>query len=267
MEPLSAIHLVRDELSVFLSLLGLRRMNGLPTDGDDDLSEHERAIRYNSGEFTLHARGLLEHREDGTTVLDDQLVALVGSAAFPQATVMINEITPGGDSRYHFFSRGPELLVEHTRARPGVYAFRHWRDLDAVQGRVLVLTQTLNQYARQSSEAVYTMTSEAAASFLEGFAEGSVQRSAAALAAAGAPAVFAGELAASLLQSPYWLAVAGWGFQEKETPAHDTVAFFIGGDSCWLLESCPQAVGSLQMRSVTGAVCKERMLALLQALN
>jgi hypothetical protein len=265
--PTSTIFLSRDELAVFIALLGLPTMNGLPPNESLEVSEQERSVRYNNGEFILQERGLLAMEDGGRIVLDDQLLAVAGSAAFPRATVMLSQVSPSGDSKYYFFSRGPELFVEHAIVRPGIFQFSHWCDYEALVKRVKSLTEPLLNFASPPADFKHLISHDTAARFLQCIANGKMREAAAALVENGFPSAAAISLETSLQHYPYWMAVAGWGFQDKEVASSKTAAFFPGRDSCWAIENMPQSASALHLLSVSGPVCQQQILDLLQVLK
>ena len=98
-----SVTLTRDELYVFLALLGLRPVNALPQDMAAGITDDEAAIRFNCGELTLHERGLLTYAAEQRPVLHDFLIALVGTAALPEATLLLQRSQPDGTSTARYF--------------------------------------------------------------------------------------------------------------------------------------------------------------------
>lgn len=258
---MDSITLTRDELYVFLALLGMRTISGLPQNLVDGLADEEAEARFNGGEWTLQARGLLRYAAEQRPVPHALLVALVGTAALPVATLMLQQVEPGARGATHFFSRRPGLLVEHWSPRPGLYAFQLVAD-DNLRERVAAITAPLSAEAAAAveGETCWSIHADSMADFLNRSATGDAAGAAAALVQGGLPQPAARDMAAGLRSRPHWIAAGGRQINGVVT-ATAGAAMLIGGEvGCWLVESA--GAGQVHIYSAGGAACQERLLAL-----
>ena len=130
--PGVSLNVTRDELMVILQLMGSSSMNGLPEDPWAGVPEREKAERLNAGLETLLNRGLVEARGADSLVLDDTLVALVGSCIIPDASLLLSVLSTSGEAEPRFLNATRQILVEHAspRRRISVYLLSGCRYFD-----------------------------------------------------------------------------------------------------------------------------------------
>ena len=266
---MDSITLTRDELYVFLALLGLRTVSGLPQNLAEGLADEEAEIRFNCGELTLYERGLLTYAEEQRPVPHDLLIALVGTAALPQTTLLLQQTEPGktsdphGRSTAHFFSRRPGLLVEHSAPRPGLYQFQFVAG-DAFADRVRALTASLPTWgaaAASEGKTCWSVSAGSMADFLNRSGSGDTAGAAAALVQGGLPQPVARDMAASLRAHPHWIAAGGRRINGAVAAAASTAMIIAGEGGCRLVHSETGGGEQVQVHSLSGQECQEWLLA------
>ena len=275
---MDSITLTRDELYVFLALLGLRTVSGLPQNLAAGLADEEAEIRFNCGELTLYERGLLTYAEEQRPVPHDLLIALVGTAALPQTTLLLQQTKPRephGRSTAHFFSRRPGLLVEHSAPRPGLYQFQFVAG-DAFADRVRALTASLPTWgaaAASEGKTCWSVSAGSMADFLNRSGSGDTAGAAAALVQGGLPQPVARDMAASLRTHPHWIAAGGRQLNgavaeagtvagtAARTVAGSTALIIAGEGGCRLVHSETGSGEQVQVHSLSGQECQEWLLA------
>ncbi len=261
---MDSITLTRDELYVFLALLGLRTVSGLPQNLAEGIADEEAEIRFNCGELTLHERGLLTYAAEQRPVPHDLLIALVGTAALPQATLLLQQTEPGephGRSTAHFFSRRPGLLVEHSSPRPGLYRFQLVAD-DALGDRVRDLTAPLSTWAAVGGEGErsWSISAGSMADFLNRSGSGDAAGAAAALVQGGLPQPVARDMATGLRSHPHWIAAGGRQIDGAVAAAGSTAMIIAGEGGCRLVHSATADGEQVHVHSLNGQECREWLL-------
>jgi hypothetical protein len=262
----TSIILTRDELHVFLGLLGVKALNGQPQTNGVSVPTEEEAIRQNSGEQTLQLRGLLTFEGASRVTLDDSLVALAGTAALPQATYMLQKVLPEGGRKAYYFSRGPDLLVEHTSPKAGILEFRHIVDEAALQQRVRQLVDCLVNGASSSVAPAERVSTQSMAAFLSQYTAGKQDAARAALIDGGCSVGLAQELISALQTYPHWLAVSGQTDLGTERVVSSTVMIVKGSTCCWMFESDSNADGSVSIHVLPSDVARDKLVAMTQPL-
>jgi hypothetical protein len=261
----SSITLTRDELGVFLVLLGLPAVNGLPQDMAADIPAAEAEIRFHCGEHTLHERGWLTYGYEQRPILHDLLVAFVGAAALPAATLMLQQAYPGGAALTHFFSRRPDLLVEHCSPQSGLYTFQSLQDAAALVERIKVVTAAMaaqNDEDDRPATGFQELNAESMAGFLSLATTGEQD---AAMAVwrfeGGAPGV-GQNILAGLSTRPCWIATAAWNLNQRRPPASRTVMVIESEAGFWLVESHTSLGGRVRIHRISGEACQRSLIEL-----
>jgi len=266
MEPIS-ITLTRDELLVFLAIIGTSTMNGLDDDPLAGVSEREIAERMNSGEQSLLNRELITFEGQDNLVLDDVLVALAGGAVIPDATFLLTESGADGSVDPHYFSATPEVLVEHDSPRPGVFVFKHLEDPDALTRSVQMLLAPLHPLPEPESNARYQIPATAFSKSMELGRKGKVAAAQKGLVKAGLPADVSSALAEDLKTSTMWVGMAAWGLREEQPEGGDSVVAVMGSGRCWLVENVDGKPDDVTIRRASGTDCENHFVALLEPLQ
>lgn len=265
-----SVTLTRDELYVFMALLGVRAVNGLPQNMTAGITEDEAAVRFNCGELTLHERGLLTYAAEQRPVLHDLMIALVGTAALPETTLLLQCVQPDGNSVERFFSRRPGLLVEHSSPQAGIFHFALLQDGAELTARIRAITEPLaiaSAAANEVEVTCYPVDADSVTDFLNRTQAGDRAGAAAALARSGCPQSEANELALGLHTRPRWVATGGHTINQGQPAAGQGVLIVGGDEKYWLFESEPTNSERVLIHCLSGAQCRERVLAFVQMLT
>ena len=268
MEDLVTLTLTRDELVVFLAIIGSKTMNGLEVDPLAGLEEQEIAERLNSGEQSLINRGLLAIEDDNAT-LDDTLVALVGSSVVPDATFLLTRMDPDGTNEPHYFNATSELLVEHGSPRPGVYRFDYIPDLEALNYRVQTLLAPLHAQSHDvpDQESAVDLPASTISSFIEACRKGESEQATKILVDGRAMPELAEFLVQDCSTHPVWVGVVAWGLRQEKPEGGNSLMVFLGDDRCWLVENAEDNEDTVRVRQTAGQVCEKAFMSLLDPLG
>lgn len=259
--------ITRDELTTFLTIIGVTTLNGLDDEPLTGLEEREIAERLNSGEQSLINRGLLDLTDPGKAVLDDTLVALVGGSAVPDATFLLSLVNPDGSNDPHYFNATPELLVEHHSPRVGIHQFDYVPDSEALLGRVQTLLSAL-----QSTDSVVPgvdvqIESAVLARFIELVQDKALADAQAVLTEAGIADTAATTLLADYTTYPSWVGVAAWDLRSQYPQGSETVMAIAGDGRCWLLENVAEQSDLVRLRQASATECVQALTRLLEPLK
>lgn len=266
MEPTS-ITLTRDELLVFLSIVGSSTMIGVEDTLFEGLSDREVTERLNSGEYSLTTRGLMTWRGAEELVLDDALAALVGGSIVPDTSLRLSVTPPSGPARVTYFHASPDLLVEYTSPRAGIHVFTEVPDLTALEERARGLLTPLSEVASDGDDRQVEITASEWAPFIASALDGDVETARLILAAAGCPSLFAKRLAQSYREATEWVGQVAWGLQAPEASGAETVTALVAGDGVWLVTVETAEAEGVRIRHTTGAECEAEFLTLLRPLQ
>lgn len=261
------IVLTEEELLVFLAHLGLSTILGLEEDPLAWLEEAEVAARLNSGEHSLVQRGLLSLDGAQQATIDDALVALVGGAAVPDATLVVTHLLPSGGAETRYFHATPELLIEQSSPRTGIYRFAFIPDGETLTYRLQALLAPLH-VATGSSNGLqdYQVPS---ATLAQIFAQRQNRQSDGAtqlLRERGLPPETAALAARDLLNGPAWLGVAAWGLRSVQPLGAETVMALLGQEHCWLIADASDAPDQARFIPAAGFDCEAALMSLLKPL-
>ena len=260
--------MTRDELLVFLAIAGSKTMNGLEEDPFADLDDREIAERLNSGEQSLINRGLLVIEDDAVT-LDDALVALVGSSALPDATLLLTRIEADGSNEVHYFNATLDILVEHASPKPGIFSFTFLPDADALQSRIEMLLAPLRLLRGPDIDdlpAKLSLSADDMARFMEQCKEGDNAAARRTLTQAGWSADAAEQLAHDCATYPSWVGLAAWDLRNGEPKGLDPIMVFQGDNYCWLVENAADNPKQIQLCLASGVECESKLAALAEPL-
>jgi len=264
------INLTRDELLVFLSLLGAKTMNGLGDDPFANLNDLEIVERLNSGEHSLISRGLLSIDEN-TATLDETLMTLVGSSVFPDATLLISRSEPDGSNEVHYFNATSKVLVEQTSPRPGIHTFAQLPDSEAfdIQLEMLLasLTAAKTDAEHENLSGGFTIAADEMTQIVAYCQQGEKAPVYQILIQAGWPEDVASKFAQHCTTFPTWVGVVAWNLRDEEPQALDPVMIFLGDDHCWLAENVENAQEKLHLQMITAAQGAEKLMALAEPLK
>ncbi len=263
----STLTLGRDELLIFLAIIGIPTMNGLDDEPLASLDEREIAERLNSGEQSLIHRGLLELNEQGQAVLDDTLVALVGGSAVPDATLLLTQVNPDGTNDPHYFNATPELLIEHYSPRVGIHRFDYLPDLETLTTRVKTLLAPLETRDGSVEGVDIQINSAALAKFIEAAQSKAQGAARLALAEGGVADSIAEMLAADYMAHPSWVGVSAWDLRSPTPSGGQTVLVISSDNHLWLLENIAGQSDQVRVRQTSGKECIHALAALSAPIN
>lgn len=260
-----SINLTRDELLALLQLMGSSTMNGLPEDPFAGVSRKERSERLNAGLETLLNRGLVEAQGSDSVVIDDTLVALVGSCVLPSASMVLSGLHPDGTADPYFFSATPEIVVEHASPRPGIHAFTFLPDETALAERVqwvlapIATANVLADFATVSSDKLI-------ADVFRWSRESQSPRAVNSLVKAMWPATQAEAFVHSCENSTIFTALCAWGLRNEQIEGTQTLIVVSDQQRCWLLEPEGKRGEYLRCRSLMGSEAIEAITQMTQPL-
>ena len=269
MDPFE-LSLTRDELLVFLAIIGSKTMNGLEEDPLADLDDREIAERLNSGEQSLINRGLLVLDDENSATLDDTLVALVGSSVVPEATFLLNCLNPDGSNEPHYFNATAELLVEYQSSRPGIYVFDYLPTADALRNRFQALVAPLASVAGgeiEPAESDLRLTGDGLAQIISDCQEEKAEMAKQHLLAADWPATAAERFTHDCSTYPTWLGLVAWNLRTGDSAEGGGPVMIVQGESaCWLIKNDGTDSDHVRVRSTTGPQGIDVLVALLDPL-
>ena len=257
--------LTRDELLALLQLMGSSTMNGLPEDPFAGVAEKERAERLNAGLETLINRGLVSVSSSDTVLLDDTLVALVGSCVLPGASLVVSGLQPDGSADPHFFNATPEILVEHSSPRLGVHSFAYLPDVATLRARLAAVLAPVTTATERSDFHGLWHDTLIADVFRLARSQGqatAVQN----LVKAKWPAAQAEAFVAACAGWAIYTALCAWGLRGEHVEGSDTVVIVSDQQRCWLLEPQGETGDTFKVRAVAGQVAVDAVAALAQHL-
>ena len=200
-------------------------------------------------------------------VLDDTLVALVGGSVIPEATFLFSRIDPGGDTEPVYFNATPELLIQHSSPRAGIFLFEHLPDPEGLTLRVQTLLAPLHPMPSSGIGESLRISAAALTRFME-LARGEESDGAAQeLTGAGVPDDVANALAEDFKGGTAWVGVVAWGLREEEPQGGNSVMSVMGEDRCWLVRNVEDQPEDVMISSPSGEECEEALVGLLRPLQ
>lgn len=259
------LNLTRDELLALLQLMGSSTMNGLPEDPFAGVTEKERAERLSAGLETLINRELITAQDSDSVLLDDTLVALVGSCVLPSASLVVSGLQPDGSADPHFFNATPDILVEHSSPRLAVYSFAYLPDAAALQARVSAALQAL--LAAQKHGDFHGLWPDTLLADVFRLSRSQGQETAVSnLVHAQWPRAEAEAFVATCTAGTIYTALCAWGLRNEQVAGTDTVVVVSDQQRCWLLEPQDATGATLKVRAVDGQTAVHAVLVLAQRL-
>jgi len=156
--PLS-IRLSTEELMLVLWLLNTPTLPGLGDNPFGEWSQEQISAVLASAERSLRARRLVSKGEDGRVQMEQIVMALVGTCAVPEFSVVLTSEAPDSGRIVHYFHATPLLAVEHSNPEPGVHLFEALADPSAIVERIEELLQLDHQSAPQAKPIQLTLAS------------------------------------------------------------------------------------------------------------
>ena len=255
----------RDELLALLQIMGASTMNGLPNEPLAGLAERERAERLNSGLQTLLNRNLAEARDANQLVLDDTLVALVGSCVIPAATLLLSALQPDGANEPHYFNAAPQILVEHELPSAGIHTFRYLSDGSALQSRVQSFLAGL-QPISVATEFSITLSDERLTVVLQAARANQPAQAVNTLMAEKWPEAEARAFVEAAAGFPIYTAICATGLRDETAPTGQTRMAICSLVRCWLIRPTSQGENIFNVQAISGKDCIRAFVALCEPL-
>lgn len=258
-----SIDLTRDELLALLQLMGSSTINGLPENPFAGVSQKERAERLNAGLETLLNRGLVEAQGADNLVIDDTLVALVGSCVLPSASMVLSGLQPDSTADPHFFSATPEIIVEHASPRPGIHSFTFLPDEAALAERVR-WAMTPIAAADVVSELNVNSSDKLLAEVFRRSRSQQSDKATDSLVKAKWPPAEAQAFVRSCEGFAIYTGLCAWGLRREQIGGSQTLIVVSDQQRCWLMEPQGERGDVLQCRSLTGADAIDALIGMAQ---
>jgi hypothetical protein len=252
----TSITLTRDELLVFLTLLGVPGINGLDSEEIEKLGKHELTSRLNCGEQMLLVRNLIVPIDSGEFEIDDKLAALVGASALPESSLLINRIYPDGHNEAHFFNIGHGLIVEQSSPRVGIHQFEHIPDHVAFSERMKQLFTVYPDFSSSPSASKCLVDSETLHSTIDLARSGHTQEAVSNFVRCGCTIDMATSLVQGLNTQPFWISIAGVNLHSVHPEIAGTVMIITSETELWLLESSVDQEDRVVVHAASGAECQ-----------
>ena len=263
---LAMLTITRDELLALLQIMGATTINGLSDDPLAGLSERERAERLNSGLQTLLNRNLAEAQDANQLVLDDALVALVGSCVIPDATLLLTALQPDGANEPHYFNATPQILVEHELPRAGIHTFSYLADGVALQARVQSLLAGLQPISATATFSS-TLSDEQLAAVLQAARANQPTQAVNALMAQKWPAAEARAFVEAATEFPIYTAICATGLRSEKAPTGQTLMAVCSLARCWVIQPTSQDANLFAVRVAAGKDCIRAFVDLCEPLT
>lgn len=230
-KPLS-IRLGTEELMFVLWLLNTPTLPGLGANPFGDLPAEQVAVALASAERSLRARRLVGKAKDGSVQMEQVVMALVGTCAVPERSVVLTCEAPDTGRIVHYFHATELLAVEHSNPEPGVHLFEALPDATAIPGRLGELMH-LGQQPAPNAEPAH-VTEETLQRATQAARDGP-EKALAVLLSVGLEKRTAGELAAALARTRRRSALASVHHLREETPASDGFVVLEGPNGLWAM--------------------------------
>lgn len=248
-KPLLSVRLSAEELMLVLWLLNTPTLPGLGESPFAGWTEQEIQAALASAERSLRARRFLSKTPQGEIQMEQVVMALVGTCAAPDISIVLAVETPEAGRVVHYFHATSLMAVEHTNPEPGIHCFDALENLEAVQARLETLLALEAQPSPSASPAQLTLAvlQEATRAAAEGTAATQDV-----LKRYGLDHNTSTALAATLTQIRRRATLAVIHGLRKEKPHSDGMVILEGPPGLWVLQaegSEPQSIVHLWPRS------------------
>ena len=154
--PLS-IRLSTEELMLVLWLLNTPTLPGMWDTPFGEWSPEQVSAALAAAERSLRARRLVSKGGDGRIQMEQVVMALVGTCAVPEFSVVLTSEAPDTGRICHYFHATHLLAVEHSNPEAGVHLFEALADAPAIVERLEALLQLDQQTAPNAKPAQVTL--------------------------------------------------------------------------------------------------------------
>lgn len=228
-----SIRLGTEELFFLLWLLNTPSLPGMGANPFGNWTENDIAAALASAERSLRARRFIRKAHDGQILMDQAVMALIGTCAVPETSLLLTCETPQTGRVVHYFHATRFLAVEHTNPEPGIHLFEALADRNAILHRLETLLGLNEQSAPPASVAHLTLFTlqEATRAAQEG-----VEKAQAILNRAGMEQKTAQALAETLSQTRRRASLAVIHHLRSDHPHSDGVAILEGPSGLWAFQ-------------------------------
>ncbi|MGC8857008.1 MAG: hypothetical protein ACP5QU_09425 [Anaerolineae bacterium] len=153
-----SVRLSTEELLLILWLLNVPTLPGMGGNPFGEASEEQIAAALSSAERSLRARRLIGKTEKGKIQMDEVVMALVGTCAVPEFSVVLTQEAPDTGRVIHYFHATKLLAVEHSNPEPGIHVFEALPDANVILTRLEELMQLAKQGAPSAKPVQTTMS-------------------------------------------------------------------------------------------------------------
>jgi len=261
------ITLTDDELITFLHILGFPSIVGLEYEALYRLDDYEIATRLNSGEQSLINRGLINLTDPDEDMLDNTLVALVGTSALPEATFLLSLVQPDDSKESHYFNATSKLLVEYFPSRIGLHHFDYIPDFTNLIERVQNLLSVLSHIDDQISDYDIQIKNVAINLFIELVQKKAMLDAKTVLIENGIDQAIATTFSRDYTNFPLWIGHIAWNLRDPELQDTKTVIAVICDNYCWLLENAKDNYDLVNLRKSNGIDCLQAFIRLLEPIR
>lgn len=136
-----SLRLSTEELVFILWLLNTPALPGMGGNPFGSASEEQIAAALSSAERSLRARRLVSKSEDGKIQMDEVVMALVGTCAVPEFSLVLTSESPEAGRLVHYFHATQFMAVEHSNPEPGIHVFEALEDKKAIAKRIEAMLQ------------------------------------------------------------------------------------------------------------------------------
>ena len=142
-ESTITLTLAIEELLLFLRLLKVEHMPGLPETPWAGVPDEQSARALVAAERSLRARGLIQVRKDERRVdIDPVLTGLVAACLIPHYSVRAIFQQAGQDPETRYYHVTPTLSVEHASPGAGLHAFTAATAPESQSDRLVAFVRT-----------------------------------------------------------------------------------------------------------------------------
>jgi hypothetical protein len=255
-KPPLSIRLSTEELMLVLWLLNTPTLPGLGDNPFGEWSPDQISAALASAERSLRARRLVSKGEEGSIQMEQVVMALVGTCAVPEFSVVLTSEAPPTGRIVHYFHATQLLAVEHSNPEPGVHLFDALADSSALLERLQELMELDQQPAPKAKPSRVTLT------LLQEATQKALQDSkqvAALFLNSGLDKDTAREFGNTLAQTRRRSALASIHHLRQETPSSDGFVVLEGPSGLWALQITgedasamvnlwPQSAGDIRLR-------------------
>lgn len=150
-QSMLSLRLSTEELLFLLWLLNTPALPGMGETPFGNWTEQEIAAALASAERSLRARRFISKNGEGQIQMEQVVMALVGTCAVPEFSVVLTSEAPDTGRLVHYFHATQFMAVEHSNPEAGVHLFEALPGAEAILKRLEKLIQLRRQPAPRSA--------------------------------------------------------------------------------------------------------------------